>query len=85
MDLILSFLWGSIFGLFYNEHIYLQAKNFPSRNILYSFWLRFMVLSLVTLLVAYLYGARGVLVFFLGNLVVRFLHTVLRGFVFVRY
>ncbi len=85
MELILSFLLGSFLGLLYNELIYRQARRFPSRNLLYTFWFRFVILFVLALSVALLYGVHGLLSFALGNLIFRFLHTLFRTFILVGY
>jgi len=85
MEVILSFLLGSLTGFIYNEHLYRQARRFPKTGFLYSFWMRFLFLFAVAFPVAYFLGADALLAFALGNLILRFLHTFLRAFVFVRY
>ena len=85
MELILSFLLGSVLGLLYNEHIYRQTKRFPARGVLYSFWVRFIALFICALVVALLYGPYALLSFAVGNLIFRFLHTLFRALIFVRY
>ncbi len=85
MELILSFFLGSVLGLLYNEHIYRQARRFPAGGILYSFWIRFLTLSVCALVVSLLYGPYSLLSFAVGNLIFRFLHTLFRAMIFVRY
>ena len=85
MELILSFLLGSVLGLLYNEHIYRQARRFPAGGILYSFWIRFLPLFICAMIVALFYGSYALLSFAIGNLIFRFLHTLFRAFIFVRY
>ena len=85
MELILSFFLGSVLGLLYNEHIYRQVRRFPEGGILYSFWVRFLALFAFALVVALLYGPYSLLSFAFGNLIFRFLHTLFRSFIFVRY
>ena len=85
MESFLPVLAGFLSGILYNEHIYQQAVRFPKRSILFSFWVRFLFLSLVMLIVAKTYEERGLLFFLFSTLVARFLHTLLRAFVAVRY
>jgi len=85
MELLLSLLLGFVSGLLYNEHIYRQARIFPKRKLFLSFWIRFLPLGLLALLIAKFWGGKALLVFILANLVARFLHTIFRGFVVVRY
>lgn len=85
MEILFSLLLGFLSGLLYNEHIYRQARTFPKRRFLLSFWIRFLPLGILALLVAKLWGSEALLGFILSNLIARFLHTLLRGFVVVRY
>jgi len=85
MEFLLSLLLGFISGLLYNEHIYRQARGFPKRKLLLSFWIRFLPLGILAFLIAKFWGGEALLGFILANLVARFLHTFLRGFVVVRY
>ncbi len=85
MELALSFLLGFISGVLYNEHIYRQSMRFPRSRPFLSFLVRFSLLSVVAFLVAHLWKAEGLLLFLVGNLAGRFLHTFLRAFLIVRY
>ncbi len=85
MSPALSFFLGFLSGLAYNEHIYRSSRRFPHSRVFTSFLLRFSLLALIILLIARLYGSKALLFFIVGNLVGRGLHTLIRGFVVVRY
>ncbi len=85
METFTSALLGFLSGLIYNEHIYQQAIRFPKRDLRFSFWVRFPLLALLMTLTGTLFGSEGLLTFLILNLTARFLHTVFRSFVAVRY
>ncbi len=85
MDLPISFLIGFISGILYNEHIYRQSIIFPRRSLFLSFWVRLIILGAFMLPIGVYFETKGLLTFLVANLLARFLHTVLRGFVIVRY
>jgi hypothetical protein len=85
VEIFLSAVLGILSGLAYNEHIYQQAVRFPRRDPRFSFWVRFLPLSLVMTLVGFAFGESGLLTFLLTTLTARFLHTILRSWRAVRY
>ncbi len=85
MDVLISLLLGFGSGLLYNEHIYRQSLSFPKRNPFLSFWVRLFLLGCVSLGVALQFSEKGLLAFLSANLLARLIHTLLRGFVIVRY
>jgi len=85
MEALISLLLGFVSGLLYNEHIYRQAVRFPRRSPFLSFWFRLSLLGGITLAVALHFSATGLILFLTANLLARLLHTLLRGFVIVRY
>ncbi|GEM_PF-1728846 len=85
MEVFISFLVGFISGLLYNEHLYRQTIIFPAKNPFFSFWVRISLLGVVLYLVVVHFSFKGVVVFLIANLVARFIHIILRGFVIVRY
>ena len=85
MDQALPVLIGLVTGVLYNEHIYQQSVRFPRRVLILSFWVRFSLLSLVTIGVALAFGGAGLVAFTVSTLAARILHTLFRSFVAVRY
>ncbi|WP_457600292.1 N-ATPase subunit AtpR [Hydrogenivirga sp.] len=80
MELFISFVVGVVTGLVYNEHLYRQARNFPNSSPMMGFWLRLLFTGVIALILAERFGAKALLLFLAGNLVARFLHTLVRGF-----
>ncbi len=78
MELVLSFALGVLSGLIYSEHIYRQASIFPSRSLLYSFWIRILILFILMAFVAIAGGLYHLLSFSAGNLMGRAFHIALR-------
>lgn len=78
-DTLIGILLGAVAGILYNEHIFLQAKKFPSRNPLISFWVRFILFGAVALWTAVFFGNDAFLAFVISSSVVRMGHTFLRA------
>ncbi len=85
MEALISLLLGFFSGLLYNEHIYRQAIRFPRKSPLLSFWVRLSLLGAITLAVALHFSPTALILFLTANLLARLVHTLLRGFVIVRY
>jgi len=85
VETLLSLLVGFLSGVLYNEHIYRQSIKFPKSNPFHSFLIRLFLLGAVAAYVAKMGGVEALLAFLGGNLAGRFLHTLLRAFVIVRY
>jgi hypothetical protein len=78
MDVMVSLLPGFLSGILYGEHLYLQTRIFPKRKLLLSFWVRFGATSVLFLAVAGVGGSSHLLSFFVGHLVGRFFHALVR-------
>ncbi len=85
MGFFIYFLIGFVAGIFYGEHIYRQARIFPKRHPFFNFFTRFSAMALFLYLI--IKNAEGLYIASLtvGLSVGIITHTLVRGFLLIKY